>query len=59
MARNGDFETWLCGQLKSLDLDDEVYLPYVVSILEEEEDKAANNDGGASACHCAAHAAVT
>jgi hypothetical protein len=37
---NADFESWLGAQLKALDTDDEVYLPYIVSILEDEDDKA-------------------
>ena len=35
-----EFESWLSAQLKALETDDEVYLPYIVSILEDEDDKA-------------------
>ena len=35
-----EFESWLSAQLKTLETDDEVYLPYIVSILEDEDDKA-------------------
>ena len=35
-----DFESWLSAQLKALDTDDEIYLPYIVSILEDEDDKS-------------------
>ena len=35
-----EFESWLSAQLKALDTDDEVYLPYIVSILEDEDDKS-------------------
>ena len=34
------FESWLSAQLKALETDDEVYLPYIVSILEDEDDKS-------------------
>ena len=35
-----EFESWLGAQLKALETDDEVYLPYIVSILEDEDDKS-------------------
>ena len=35
-----EFESWLSAQLKVLETDDEVYLPYIVSILEDEDDKS-------------------
>ncbi len=37
---SGDFETWLTEKLQSLSVDDEVYSPYILSILnDDEEDK--------------------
>ena len=39
-----EFESWLGAQLKALETDDEVYLPYIVSILEDEDDKSAAID---------------
>lgn len=33
-----DFESWLSDRLRALNTDDEVYRPYIVSILEDEPD---------------------
>ncbi len=43
MAASHDFEDWLCNKLKSLQLDEDVFLDYIKGVLEEdvpEEEKS-------------------
>lgn len=41
----GDFQEWLSGRMREMSVDDEVYTPYVVSMLQE-EDGAGNGGAG-------------
>ena len=40
----GAFTTWLSGKLQQYNADDEVFLPYILSILEEAECSSSQSD---------------